>query len=129
MLCVWIPTVSCSFGFGLLSWSFYPSVFFHNTWIIPCVICVWPEAAKEEEAEDDDDMDGFQTDDDNGDGSDKEMGVDAEDGDEADSIRLQKLAAQVCVLFWSFRFTICYFASILNIRFGKNWKATPLTGT
>ncbi|XWS35270.1 hypothetical protein CRYUN_Cryun21dG0111700 [Craigia yunnanensis] len=52
------------------------------------------EAAKEEEAEDDDDMDGFQTDDDEGDGSDKEMGFDAEDGDEADSIRLQKLAAQ-----------------------------------
>ncbi|XVE84540.1 hypothetical protein DITRI_Ditri17bG0021400 [Diplodiscus trichospermus] len=53
------------------------------------------EAAKEEETEDDDDMDGFQTDDDgDGDGSDKEMGVDAEDGDEADSIRLQKLAAQ-----------------------------------
>ncbi|KDO50573.1 hypothetical protein CISIN_1g001585mg [Citrus sinensis] len=54
------------------------------------------EAAKDEEAEDDDDMDGFQTDDedDDGDGSDKEMGVDAEDGDEADSIRLQKLAAQ-----------------------------------
>ncbi|XVE81091.1 hypothetical protein DITRI_Ditri15bG0035500 [Diplodiscus trichospermus] len=54
------------------------------------------EAAKEEEAEDDDDMDGFQTDDDDddADGSDKEMGVDAEDGDEADSIRLQKLAAQ-----------------------------------
>ncbi|CAB4263643.1 unnamed protein product [Prunus armeniaca] len=54
------------------------------------------EAAKEEEAEDDDDMDGFQTDDDDdfGDGSDKEMGVDAEDGDEADSMKLQKLAAQ-----------------------------------
>ncbi|KAI9194333.1 hypothetical protein LWI28_005153 [Acer negundo] len=53
------------------------------------------ESAKEEEAEDDDDMDGFQTDDeDDGDGSDKEMGVDAEDGDEANSIRLQKLAAQ-----------------------------------
>ncbi|XWS22243.1 hypothetical protein CRYUN_Cryun29cG0017800 [Craigia yunnanensis] len=54
------------------------------------------EAAKEEEAEDDDDIDGFQTDDDDedGDGSDKEMGVDAEDGDEVDSIRLQKLAAQ-----------------------------------
>ncbi|XVF29330.1 hypothetical protein REPUB_Repub15cG0111400 [Reevesia pubescens] len=54
------------------------------------------EAAKEEEAEDDDDMDGFQTDDDDddADGSDKEMGVDAEDGDEADSIRFQKLAAQ-----------------------------------
>ncbi|PSS24000.1 Importin beta-like [Actinidia chinensis var. chinensis] len=54
------------------------------------------ESAKEEEGEDDDDMDGFQTDDedDDGDGSDKEMGVDAEDGDEADSIRLKKLAAQ-----------------------------------
>ncbi|KAL4289962.1 hypothetical protein GQ457_14G000330 [Hibiscus cannabinus] len=54
------------------------------------------EAAKEEEAEDDDGMDGFESDDDNDDvdGSDKEMGVDAEDGDEADSIRLQKLAAQ-----------------------------------
>ncbi|XP_022722400.1 importin beta-like SAD2 [Durio zibethinus] len=54
------------------------------------------EAAKEEEAEDDDDMDGFQTDDDDddADASDKEMGADAEDGDEADSIRLQKLAAQ-----------------------------------
>lgn len=58
----------------------------------------WAEAAKEEEAEDDDDgMDGFQTDDedDDGEGSDKEMGVDTEDGDEADSIRLQKLAEQV----------------------------------
>ncbi|KAG2726207.1 hypothetical protein I3760_01G101700 [Carya illinoinensis] len=54
------------------------------------------EAAKEEEAEDDDDMDGFQTDEeeDDGDVSDKEMGVDTEDGDEADSIRLQKLAEQ-----------------------------------
>ncbi|TYH49706.1 hypothetical protein ES332_D10G154500v1 [Gossypium tomentosum] len=55
------------------------------------------EAAKEEEAEDDDGMDGFESDDDDdddADGSDKEMGVDAEEGDEADSIRLQKLAAQ-----------------------------------
>ncbi|KAG7990889.1 hypothetical protein I3843_02G047400 [Carya illinoinensis] len=54
------------------------------------------EAAKEEEVEDDDDMDGFQTDDeeDDGDVSDKEMGVDTEDGDKADSIRLQKLAEQ-----------------------------------
>jgi len=58
------------------------------------------EAAKEEEAEedeDDDDMDGLQSDDeedDGGNGSDKEMGVDAEDGDEADSIRLKKFAAQ-----------------------------------
>ncbi|XP_054821841.1 importin beta-like SAD2 [Prosopis cineraria] len=54
------------------------------------------EAAKEEEAEDDDDMDGFQTDDDedgNGD-SDKEMGDDAEDGDEADTEKLRKLAEQ-----------------------------------
>ncbi|XP_068332447.1 importin beta-like SAD2 [Pyrus communis] len=54
------------------------------------------EAAKEEEPEDDDEMDGFQTDDDDeyGDGSDKEMGLDNEDGDEADSVKLQKLAAQ-----------------------------------
>ncbi|KAF7807445.1 importin beta-like SAD2 [Senna tora] len=54
------------------------------------------EAAKEEEAEDDDEMDGFQTDDEDedGNGSDKEMGVDAEDGDEADSEKLRKLAEQ-----------------------------------
>ncbi|KAI5431678.1 importin beta-like SAD2 [Lathyrus oleraceus] len=54
------------------------------------------EAAKEEEAEDDDDMDGFQTDDEDEDGSgfDKEMGVDGEDGDEADNITLRKLAEQ-----------------------------------
>ncbi|KAE8698049.1 Importin beta-like SAD2-like protein [Hibiscus syriacus] len=52
------------------------------------------EAANEEDAEDDD-MDGFQTDDDDDvNASDKEMGVDAEDEDEADNIRLQKLAAQ-----------------------------------
>ncbi|CAL5391847.1 unnamed protein product [Camellia sinensis] len=50
------------------------------------------EASLEEEAEDDDDMDGYG--DDDGNGSDKEMGIDAEDGDEADSITLQKLAAQ-----------------------------------
>jgi len=68
--------------------------------IFLCTLCVGTEAAKEEEAEDLGDMDGFQTDDedDDGDGSDKEMGVDAEDGDEADSIKLHKLAAQV----WSF---------------------------
>ncbi|CAK8540920.1 unnamed protein product [Lathyrus sativus] len=54
------------------------------------------ESAKEEEAEDDDDMDGFQTDDEDEDGSgfDKEMGVDGEDGDEADNITLRKLAEQ-----------------------------------
>ncbi|KAL2323807.1 hypothetical protein Fmac_022865 [Flemingia macrophylla] len=54
------------------------------------------EAAKEEEAEDDDDIDDFQTDDDDEDiiGSDKEMGIDAEDGDEADSSKLRKLAEQ-----------------------------------
>ncbi|XP_028801566.1 importin beta-like SAD2 [Neltuma alba] len=52
------------------------------------------EAAKEEA--EDDDMDGFQTDDDddgNG-GSDKEMGDDAEEGDEADTEKLRKLAEQ-----------------------------------
>ncbi|KAG4984773.1 hypothetical protein AAZX31_10G282500 [Glycine max] len=56
------------------------------------------EAAKEEEAEDDDDddMDDFQTDDEDEDdnGSDKEMGIDAEDGDEADSSKFTKLAEQ-----------------------------------
>jgi len=59
------------------------------------------EAAKEEEAEaeeDDDDMDDFQTDDEDedGNGSDREMGIDAEDGDEADSSKFRKLAEQVC---------------------------------
>ena len=45
-----------------------------------CTHCA--EAAKEEEAEDDDDMDGFQTDDEDeeGNGFDKEMGVDAVSG-------------------------------------------------
>ncbi|XP_058753664.1 importin beta-like SAD2 [Vicia villosa] len=54
------------------------------------------EAAKEEEAEDDDDMDGFQTDDEDEDGNgfDKEMGVDGEDVDDADNITLRKLAEQ-----------------------------------
>lgn len=48
-------------------------------------------------------MDGFQTDDeDDYDGSDKEMGDDAEDGDEADSIQLQKLAARVRLFCLSF---------------------------
>ncbi|XP_061364676.1 importin beta-like SAD2 isoform X3 [Gastrolobium bilobum] len=53
-------------------------------------------AAKEEEAEDDDDMDGFPTDDEDEDGNgfDKEMGVDADDGDEVDAISLRKLAEQ-----------------------------------
>ncbi|XP_054821198.1 importin beta-like SAD2 [Prosopis cineraria] len=55
------------------------------------------EAAKEDEAEDDDDMDGFQTDDVDEDenDSDKEMGVDAGDGDEADSNKFRKLAEKV----------------------------------
>ncbi|XP_047980083.1 importin beta-like SAD2 [Salvia hispanica] len=56
-------------------------------------------AAKEEEEdgedEEDDDMSNFQTDDEeDGDDSDKEMGVDAEGGDEAESLKLQKLAAK-----------------------------------
>lgn len=53
------------------------------------------EAAKNNEDEDDE-MDGWKTDDDEEeeDDSDKEMGVDTEDGDEADSQRLHRLAAQ-----------------------------------
>lgn len=54
------------------------------------------EAAKQEEVEADDDMDGFQTDDEDEDGNgfDREMGIDAEDGDEADSGKLGKLSKQ-----------------------------------
>lgn len=41
-------------------------------------------------------MSNFQTDDDDdGDDTDKEMGVDAEEGDEAESLKLQKMAARV----------------------------------
>lgn len=56
---------------------------------------------EKEETEGSDHMDGLLTDDedDDGEGSDKEMGDDAEEGDEADSIKLQKLAAQV-ILSW-----------------------------
>lgn len=73
--------------------------FFLSCSILCCYISR-TEVAKQEDAEDDDDMDGLPTDDDDDDvdGSDKEMGVDAEDGDEADSLRLQKLAAQVNIL-------------------------------
>ncbi|PPD87278.1 hypothetical protein GOBAR_DD15763 [Gossypium barbadense] len=78
-----------------LTLSILNKVFCYNRSVQPLVPVVATKAAKEEEAEDDDDMDGFQTDDDEDDGSDKEMGVDAEDEDEADSMRLQKLAAQM----------------------------------
>lgn len=56
---------------------------------------------EKEETEGSDHMDGLLTDDedDDGEGSDKEMGDDTEEGDEADSIRLKKLAAQV-ILSW-----------------------------
>jgi len=63
------------------------------------LLLYFAEAAEEEEEEenDDDDMDGFQTDDEDEDdsGSDREMGADAEDGDEADSSELIKLTDQV----------------------------------
>lgn len=43
-------------------------------------------------------MDGFQSDDeDEGDGTDKEMGADDEEGDEADSNHLSRLAARVSI--------------------------------
>lgn len=45
-------------------------------------------------------MGNLQSDDeDDGDDSDKEMGVDVEEGDEAESLKLQKLAARVCIFF------------------------------
>lgn len=52
------------------------------------------EGKKEYEG-DDDDMDGFESDEEDEDLSDREMG-DEEEGDEAESLKLQKLAAQVC---------------------------------
>ncbi|XP_047333919.1 importin beta-like SAD2 [Impatiens glandulifera] len=53
------------------------------------------EAEAEDEVEDDDDMDGLQSDgEDGGEGSDREMGLDEEDGEVFDSARLQKLAEQ-----------------------------------
>lgn len=60
------------------------------------------DAAKEVETEDDDDMNGLLSDEeDDADESDKEMGVDAEDGDAANNKTLQRLAAQVCYNFQS----------------------------
>ncbi|GJV88501.1 hypothetical protein Tco_1532439 [Tanacetum coccineum] len=55
-------------------------------------ICL--EAAKEEPKDDDGMDDSLETDDGEDDGSDNDMGDDAGDGDEADSLRLQRLAAQ-----------------------------------
>ncbi|GJS51685.1 hypothetical protein Tco_0625047 [Tanacetum coccineum] len=55
-------------------------------------ICL--EAANEEPKDDDGMDDSLETDDGEDDGSDNDMGDDAGDGDEADSLRLQRLAAQ-----------------------------------
>ncbi|KAF3457065.1 hypothetical protein FNV43_RR01722 [Rhamnella rubrinervis] len=73
----------------------------------------------EEEAKDDDNMDDFQTDDkgEEGDGSDKEMGVDVEDGD-GDSIKLQN---------WS---AVCGFVSLKpnsRVSRGADWRAQHST--
>lgn len=58
------------------------------------------EAAKDLEIAGDDDMNGLLSDEeDDVDESDKEMGVDAEDGDEANNKSLQRLAAQVSCYF------------------------------
>ena len=52
------------------------------------------EAAKVTEVDYEDEMNGLESNDDESDG---EMGMDdTEDGDEAESMKLQKLAAQVC---------------------------------
>lgn len=53
----------------------------------------WAEANKEEDDVNDDDMDGFQSDEDEDEDGDEE-----EDGDELSSLRLQKLAAQVFLM-------------------------------
>jgi importin-7 len=54
--------------------------------------------SKKQSEEDGDDMDGFDADEEYDEevDSDKEMGLDDEDGDEATSSQLQKLAAEVC---------------------------------
>lgn len=62
------------------------------------------EAAKDLEIAGDDDMNGLLSDEeDDVDESDKEMGVDAEDGDEDNNKTLQRLAAQVCYNFSRFQ--------------------------
>lgn len=55
-------------------------------------------ASKKEYDGEDDDMDGFQSDEEDEDESDKEMGDDDEEGDEAESLKFQKLAAQAKAL-------------------------------
>lgn len=73
---------------------------------------------EKEETEGSDHMDGLLTDDedDDGEGSDKEMGDDAEEGDEADSIRLQKLAAQVIISWYLLTILVsCINGFVLNL--------------
>jgi hypothetical protein len=52
-------------------------------------------------------MDGFDADEDDDDDeeveSDKEMGLDDEDGDEVNSLHLQKLAAEVCCAIFDYQ--------------------------
>lgn len=71
-----------------------------HEWIPNHIIVNFVEASKEEEVEDIDDMGSFDEDDEDedADASDKEMGVDAEDGDEASSARHKKFAEQVCYI-------------------------------
>jgi len=68
------------------------------------------EAAKETEVDYEEEMNGLQSSDDDydDDGSDGEMD-DTEEGDEAQSVKLQKLAAQVCEVFVSTCFCEAWF--------------------
>lgn len=63
-------------------------------------------------------MGNYQSDDeDDGDDSDKDMGVETEDGDEADSLKLQKLAARVGILYFIlFKDVGSSFISLLNLH-------------
>lgn len=77
---------------NLFLWS-WTSLFFST-----CV-CLFPDSEnKKQNEEAADDMDGFDADeeDDEEIDSDKDMGLDDEDGDEVSSLQLQKLAAEVC---------------------------------
>jgi hypothetical protein len=64
---------------------------------------------KKQNEEDADDMDGFDADEEDEEvDSDKEMGLDDEDGDEVSSLQLQKLAAEVCFSICTYPVPIIY---------------------
>lgn len=82
---------NCAFTNCVCAFTIY---FFSNVFVFPLI----NTENKKQNEDDADDMDGFDADeeDDEEVDSDKEMGLDDEDGDEVSSLQLQKLAAEVC---------------------------------